>query len=166
VLDVHVNRSPIYGRVTAIRHKPGEHLNALKPESAERNESATLTLHHPTHGHPVAVVRQIAGSIARRIVCGVEEGEILQRGQRFGLIKFGSTTELYLPQPDRVRVEVREGQYVYGGATLVAMVGSPHPVGEAGRAGAAAPVGATTTASSPSSPEDSSAASSASSSEA
>ena len=78
-------------------------------------------------------MRQVAGAIARRIVCAVEVGEILQRGQRFGLIKFGSTTELYLPYPDKVEVQVRQGQYVYGGVTVLAtapnVLDMPTPAG-------------------------------------
>lgn len=123
VLDVHVNRSPMHGRVVSITHKPGKHLNALKAESAEFNESVTVVLEDPMHaGRKVCVVRQIAGAIARRIVCGTLEGDILQRGQRFGLIKFGSTTELYLPNPGRVEVRVQQGHYVYGGSTVLAVV--------------------------------------------
>lgn len=124
VLDVHVNRSPLHARVAGITHKPGEHLNALRAESAELNESVTILLEHPAHREPVAVVRQVAGAIARRIVCAAKVGDILQRGQRFGLIKFGSTTELYLPNPSRVQVQVRQGQYVYGGTTVLALVTS------------------------------------------
>lgn len=122
VLDVHVNRAPMHGRISSITHKPGEYLNALKAESAERNESVTVVLRHPTHDYPVAAVRQVSGAIARRIVTGVQEHDILQRGQRFGMIKFGSTTEVYLPHPDRVTVQVRQGQYIYGGETVVAHV--------------------------------------------
>ena len=80
----------------------------------------TIVLNHPTKPTPICAVRQVAGAIARRIVCAVDVGEILQRGQRFGLIKFGSTTELYLPYPDKVEVHVRQGQYVYGGVTVLA----------------------------------------------
>lgn len=122
VLDVHVNRSPVHGRVIRITHTPGQHLNALKAESAELNESVTIEMHHPIHDHPVAVVRQVAGAIARRIVCGAKEGQILQRGERFGLIKFGSTTEVYLPHPEQVEVKVKKGQYVWGGSTALAQL--------------------------------------------
>lgn len=136
VLDVHVNRSPMHGRVASKTHRPGEYLNALKAESAEKNEALTIVLNHPTKPVPIGAVRQVAGAIARRIVCAVEEGEIMQRGQRFGLIKFGSTTELYLPYPDKCDVQVRQGQYVYGGVTVLAMapnvldMPTPAPGGE------------------------------------
>ncbi len=130
VLDVHVNRSPVHGRVVSITHKDGQHLNALKAESAELNESVTIVLEHPSHHDIVAVVRQVAGAIARRIVCATKPGEILQRGERFGLIKFGSTTEVYLPHPDRVTVQARQGQYVWGGETVLATATSPRDAAE------------------------------------
>ena len=126
VLNVHVNRSPCHGRVTTTEHKPGRFINALKPESAELNESQTTVLYHPSRSTPIAAIRQVAGAIARRIVCDVRPGDILQRGQRFGIIKFGSTVELYLPHPDRVEVQVRHGQKVYAGATVLAVV-NPGP---------------------------------------
>lgn len=128
VLDVHVNRSPLHGRVASITHKPGQHLNALRAESAELNESVTIVLENPAHQVPIAVVRQIAGAIARRIVTACKVGDTLQRGQRFGLIKFGSTTELYLPHPDKVEVRVRQGQYVWGGQTVLAMISPLHEI--------------------------------------
>jgi len=124
IFDVHVNRAPCYGRVVSITHTPGKYLNALRPESAEQNESVLIVLDHPTHRAPQAAVRQVAGAIARRIVTGCEVDDILQRGQRFGLIKFGSTTELYLPDPETVDVQVDTGDYVYGGATILARVQS------------------------------------------
>lgn len=130
VLDVHVNRSPLHGRVASITHKPGQYLNALKAESAELNESVTIVMINPAHQVPIAAVRQIAGAIARRIVTGCEVGDTLQRGQRFGLIKFGSTTEVYLPYPEKVEVRVRKGQYVWGGQTVLAMVSSLREIGE------------------------------------
>jgi len=125
VFDVHVNRSPCHGRVVAITRREGDYLNALKPESADRNEAVMIVLHHPTTKKPVAAVQQIAGAIARRIVTATTVDDILQRGQRYGMIKFGSTTELYLPQPDKVTVEVREGQRVAGGSTVLASVSGP-----------------------------------------
>jgi phosphatidylserine decarboxylase len=132
VFDVHVNRSPMHGRAISIVHKPGKHLNALRADSAEHNESVLMVLNDPLHERPVCAVRQIAGAIARRIVCNVHEGEILQRGQRYGMIKFGSTTELYLPHPNRVAVQVARERYVYGGQTVVAIVSPPleHPEGK------------------------------------
>jgi phosphatidylserine decarboxylase len=120
VLDVHVQRSPCHGRVVSIVHKSGKFMNALKPDAADHNESVTMLLRHPTNDAPVAAVRQLVGAIARRIVCGVAVGDILQRGQRYGMIKFGSTVELYLPGHDRHDIEVEVGRYVYGGQTILA----------------------------------------------
>ncbi len=122
VLNVHVNRAPCHGVVEWTRHSPGKHLNALNPESAEVNESVLMLLVHPVRRYPVATVRQVAGLLARTIVCPVEKGQVLQRGQRYGMIKFGSTTELYLPgycQPD---VVTRQGQKVKAGETILATV--------------------------------------------
>lgn len=125
VFNVHVNRSPCHGLVQSILHKPGQHLNALNPQSAEVNESNLIVLLHPTHRHPVAAVRQVAGLIARTIVCGTTEGKIVQRGQRIGMIKFGSTTELYLPQSAGATVSVQQGQRVSAGTTVLANVSTP-----------------------------------------
>ncbi|MDX1681960.1 MAG: phosphatidylserine decarboxylase [Phycisphaeraceae bacterium] len=125
VLDVHVNRAPLHGMVQSTVHTPGQHLNALNPESAQDNESNLIEFVHPMTQEPVATVRQVAGLIARTIHCGVEPGEIVQRGQRIGLIKFGSTTELYLPGEFDPEVEVKEKQKVYGGLTVLARITPP-----------------------------------------
>jgi len=82
-------------------------------------------LHHPTSARPIAAVKQIAGLIARRIVCGVKVGQILQRGQRIGLIKFGSTTELYVPESLQPQVLVEKGQKVRGGETALVRAAQP-----------------------------------------
>ena len=124
VLDVHINRSPCHGRVLSITHKPGDHKNALNPDSAETNESNTLVLVHPIRRTPLAAVRQVSGLLARTIACGVMEGDVVQRGQRIGMIKLGSTTELYLPAELSPKVEVRQGQKVMAGITVVAQVSS------------------------------------------
>ena len=125
VLNVHVNRSPCHGVVESVDHRPGLHRNALNPESAQDNESTLLLLIHPVRRHPVAAVRQVAGLLARTIVCAVEPGNVLQRGQRFGMIKFGSTTELYLPQNHDPQILIEQGQKVYAGLTVLANVTSP-----------------------------------------
>lgn len=126
VLNVHVNRCPCHGRVASVTSQPGQFLNALNSEAADVNESVTIVLHDPGHDRPVAAVRQIAGTIARRIVCGLTEGDVVQRGQRYGIIKFGSTAELYLPNPDTVKVQVRQGQPVRAAATVLAIT-DPNP---------------------------------------
>jgi len=125
VFDVHINRCPCHGRVHSITHKPGAHRNALNPDSAEVNENNLIVLEHPVKGHPVAAVRQIAGLLARTVVCTVEEQSILQRGQRIGLIKLGSTTELYLPTALKPQVAIQAGQKVSGAVTVLAMVTPP-----------------------------------------
>lgn len=122
VLDVHINRSPCHGHVASITHKPGDHKNALNPTSAETNESNLIVLVHPIRRHPLAAVRQVAGLLARTIACGVHEGDVVQRGQRIGMIKLGSTTELYLPADLQPKVSVSQGQKVYAGVTVLAMV--------------------------------------------
>ena len=122
VLDVHINRSPCHGQVTRITHKPGDHKNALNPTSAETNESNLILLSHPIKKHPLAAVRQVAGLLARTIACGVHEGDVVQRGQRIGMIKLGSTTELYLPAELQPTIQVRQGQKVYAGTTVMAQV--------------------------------------------
>ncbi len=125
VLNVHVNRCPCHGMVGSITHKPGQHRNALNPASADDNESNLIVLLHPANRQPLAAVRQVAGLIARTIVCGLDQGQIVQRGQRFGMIKFGSTAELYLPDTCRPEVRVQQGQRVYGGSTVLAKVAPP-----------------------------------------
>lgn len=142
VLDVHVNRSPCHGQISVIEHKPGDHLNALNPDSAEANESNLIVLLHPIRRHPVAAVRQVAGLLARTIHCGVQEGDILQRGQRIGMIKLGSTTEVYLPADLQPRVVVQTGQKVKGALTILAhVVGKENASQPTTRDGDAAPAG-------------------------
>lgn len=122
VFDVHVNYSPYHTAVESITHKPGEHLNALKPESAEDNESNLLVLTHPNRLYKMAAVRQVAGMIARTIVCHVQEDQVLQRGQRIGLIKLGSTVELYIAKDLSPRLHVQDKQKVVGGMTVIAQI--------------------------------------------
>lgn len=122
VFDVHINYSPYHTSVASIEHTEGEHKNALSPESAEDNESNLLVLVHPNRRYPMAAVRQVAGMIARTIVCSVKHGQVLQRGQRIGLIKLGSTTELYICADLKPQVQVKQGQKVVGGVTVIAAI--------------------------------------------
>lgn len=115
ILDVHVNRAPLAGTVREVRFHPGLFLNALDDRSSEENESNTVLL-DTAHG-PVGV-RQIAGLIARTIVCAAEEGDSLAQGQRFGMIKFGSRTELYLSPEAEIVVE--PAAKVKAGRTIMA----------------------------------------------
>ena len=120
VLNVHINRSPCDAVVQSVTPKPGKYLNALNPASAQTNESNLVVLRDPQTGQPIAAVRQVAGLIARTIVCRLSIGQRLCRGQRFGMIKFGSTTELYFPQSSGLEVAVVKGQRVFGGKTILA----------------------------------------------
>lgn len=114
-LDVHINRMPVAGRIAEVNYKRGSFMAAYKAEASERNEQNALKIIN-SGGRTVGVV-QIAGVLARRIVCRVRQGENLARGERFGLIMFGSRTDTYLPEG--CSVEVVEGQRVKGGETIL-----------------------------------------------
>jgi phosphatidylserine decarboxylase len=117
VFDVHVNRAPEAGVVTGLSYRSGLYLNAMDPTSSLANEQNVIDF-DSEHG-PMAV-KQIAGLLARRIVCNLKEGQRVERGQRIGLIKFGSRVDLLLPQDAELAVKV--GDRVRGGATIVARV--------------------------------------------
>lgn len=120
VFDVHVNRSPINGMIKAAVYKKGQFGNAMAAASAEDNEQNIVTL----EGEGMTVVfKQIAGLLARRIVFNHKPGETLARGQRVGLIKFGSRTDVIFPQPAEIRV--KPGDRVSGGSTILARVAVP-----------------------------------------
>jgi phosphatidylserine decarboxylase len=114
-LDVHINRMPVAGKIEDVRYTPGKFLAAYKDDASENNEQNSLTVRDD--GGRFFRVVQIAGVVARRIVCWVKTGDLVCRGQRFGLIMFGSRTDLYLPEG--CRLEIREGQRVIGGETIV-----------------------------------------------
>jgi phosphatidylserine decarboxylase len=114
-LDVHINRSPIGGRVAEVEYKPGKFIAAYKDEASDQNEQNALKI--VDENQRTLGVVQIAGVVARRIVCRVRAGDVLRRGDRFGMIMFGSRTDLYLPSG--CRLEIREGQRVKGGETIV-----------------------------------------------
>ena len=116
VLDVHVNRMPVAGVVTRIAYRAGSFVNASLDKASEANERNALAIRLPD-GRDVAVV-QIAGLIARRILCHVREGQPVAAGQRFGIIRFGSRTDLYLPPGVAPLVEV--GQTMVGAETVIA----------------------------------------------
>jgi phosphatidylserine decarboxylase len=115
VLDVHVNRVPADGVVTRIAYRHGAFVSASLDKASEANERNALAIRLP-NGQEIAVV-QIAGLIARRIVCSVREGDPVTAGDRFGIIRFGSRTDLYLP--GGVRPLVVEGQMMIGGETVI-----------------------------------------------
>lgn len=128
VFDVHVNRSPVAGVLRETRYRKGEYLNALNPECAVRNEQ-NLAIVDADEGYQVSFT-QIAGLLARRIVFNKRPGDRLQRGERVGLIKFGSRTDILIPGSADVRV--RPGDRVRGGASILARIAAPearpHPV--------------------------------------
>jgi phosphatidylserine decarboxylase len=115
IFDVHTNRAPIEGRVIHCRHRPGLFLDARRPDCSEKNESMTWAFESP---RVTIVVRQITGAIARRIVAWAKIGDELKKGERFGMIRFGSRTELYLPLSATILVKI--GDHVVGGATSIA----------------------------------------------
>jgi phosphatidylserine decarboxylase len=120
VFDVHVNRSPITGVLTKVHYQKGQYLNAMNPASADRNEQNIVTVRG--EGFEVTF-KQIAGLLARRIVFNLREGNSVERGQRVGLIKFGSRVDVVLPAEAALQVKV--GQRVRGGASVLAVM----PVG-------------------------------------
>jgi len=116
VFDVHIQRAPIAGRIARYIYTPGRFTNAVSPDAGRENERKAMII-ETADGTEIAVV-QIAGWIARRIVTFLGEGEPLGIGERYGLIRFGSRVELYLPPG--VSAQVGEGQYVSGGETVLA----------------------------------------------
>jgi len=117
-LDVHVNRSPIAGLITDVRYQPGKFLPAYRAQASDVNEQCSLFL----QGEALRVlVRQIAGVLARRIVCRVRPGEKLALGERFGMIRFGSRVDLIVP--DEVRLQIKVGDRVRGGESVIGVMG-------------------------------------------
>jgi phosphatidylserine decarboxylase len=115
IFDVHVNRSPVAGRIERVDYHKGEFLPAWDEKASLRNEQNTVTVEY---GGRRVVFKQIAGLIARRIVFKKKPGDVVARGERVGLIRFGSRTDLLLPKEARVRV--RPGDRVQGGASVIA----------------------------------------------
>jgi len=124
VFNVHINRVPCNAKVIESVHKCGQYLNAMNPDSSHRNECNDLTL-EPTEQNlqfpKRIVVRQIAGLIAKRIVAAVNPGEIFKSGQQFGMIKFGSRTELIVPASPEPKIMVKVGQKVRAGDDILLM---------------------------------------------
>jgi len=116
-LDVHINRSPIPGKIVDVLYSPGKFLMATNEKASLVNEQNALTI----QGEKITVVcKQIAGILARRIVCWKAEGDSLGLGERFGMIKFSSRTDVLLPA--NVRVIVKEGDHVRGGTTVIGRI--------------------------------------------
>ncbi|PYL34558.1 MAG: phosphatidylserine decarboxylase family protein [Verrucomicrobia bacterium] len=115
IFDVHTNRAPIEGRITYRQHHEGLCLDARSPDCSEKNEAMTWGIENPL---ATVVVRQLTGAIARRIVAWADVGDQLAKGERFGMIRFGSRTEVYLPLT--ASVLVKAGEHVAGGSTIIA----------------------------------------------
>jgi phosphatidylserine decarboxylase len=116
-IDVHVNRIPASGRVTRVSVTPGRFLPAYRHDAATVNERSEIWIDH--HGQPI-VARQIVGILARRVVCRVQEGAEVRAGERFGIMKFGSRMDVFLPLGAALRVRV--GDAVRGGETIIAVL--------------------------------------------
>lgn len=121
IFNVHVNRLPRAGLVKQIRYYPGAFLDARNPDSAVRNEQLWIDLEEAGTGRPLRV-KQISGAIARRIVCWLKEGEAVRRGDRLGMIKLGSRTDLLIPVDMAKEICVQVGSKVQGGSTVLLRV--------------------------------------------
>jgi phosphatidylserine decarboxylase len=114
-IDVHVNRMPVGGRVTKVEYHPGRFLPAYRADAGDLNEYTEVIVDH--QGQPI-VVRQIVGVLARRIVCRLEEGDTVHAGDRFGVMKFGSRMDIFVPASAEIAVKVNDK--VVGGVTVIA----------------------------------------------
>ena len=119
VFDVHTNRAPVDGRITYREHRAGLCLDARSPDCSGKNESMTWAFENP---RATLVVKQLTGAIARRIIGWSKVGDELRKGERFGMIRFGSRTEVYLPLDATILVKV--GDRVSGGSTIIARLAS------------------------------------------
>ena len=117
IFDAHINRAPCNARVEQITYKKGKRKNAMNPQSARVNESNDIGLIRIDSPQDRLIVRQISGAIARRIVCEKKEGQNLNGGEKFGMIKFGSRTELYVPARGNVKCLVKVADKVKAGLT-------------------------------------------------
>jgi phosphatidylserine decarboxylase len=131
VFDVHVNRAPVSGVVKIVEHRPGQFLNAMNPESVLHNEQTLVVIEG--EGYDVGF-KQIAGLLARRIVCTVKPGDRIERGQRVGLIKFGSRVDVLMPA--EANLLVKTGSRVKGGSTVLARLPQPEESMAGGAQGA------------------------------
>jgi phosphatidylserine decarboxylase len=117
IFNVHLNRSPISGKVAFTSYRPGKYLPAFKSHASELNERNTIAIENEK---TKVIVHQITGILARRIVCWSKRGDILRQGERFGLIKFGSCTEIIVPYD--VEIKVHKGDTVRGGITVIGVI--------------------------------------------
>ncbi len=115
IFDVHVNRAPVAGRIAAMEYRKGQFHAAMRGRASEQNEQNVI---HVSTEHGEVVFKQIAGWVARRILCWKAVGDSVTRGERVGMIRFGSRVDIWLP--DRVEILVRPGQHVVGGSSILA----------------------------------------------
>ncbi len=123
VFNCHVNRAPIAGKITAVAYRPGTFVNASLDKASTDNERNALAI-EMADGRTIAVV-QIAGLVARRIMCWKAPGDVVRTGERFGLIRFGSRLDVYLPEG--VQPQVALGQTMCAGETVIALIGQDAP---------------------------------------
>ncbi len=116
-MDVHVNRVPASGRITDVSYKPGRFFAAYRPEAASENERSEIWI---DHGGQMIVARQIVGVLARRVVCRAKPGDEVRAGDRYGVMKFGSRMDVYLPLSAELRIKT--GDVVRGGETVIAVL--------------------------------------------
>jgi len=119
IFDVHINRTPCAARIDKVTYRPGQYTNAMNPSSGRVNESNDIAMKRLAEPKDALLVRQISGAIARRIVCEAAVGADFACGERFGMIKFGSRTELYVPARDDVKCVVKVGDKVKAGETIL-----------------------------------------------
>lgn len=117
LFDVHINRIPCSGEIVELRHKRGKFLPAFKDGASIENEQVSMLISYNDYK---ILVKQIAGVIARRIVCWASVGDKIERGQRYGLIRFGSRVDIFLP--DRIELRVKIGEKVKGGETILGVL--------------------------------------------
>lgn len=120
LFDVHINRAPCAGEVEYLRYERGRFLNAMRPQAAEHNENNCIGIAEGGgDGGRRVLVRQIAGRVARRIVCACQVGQQIQRGEKIGMIKFGSRTELYIPVSQLAELKITLGAKVRAGESVI-----------------------------------------------
>jgi phosphatidylserine decarboxylase len=117
IFNTHINRAPCDARVERITYRPGRYVNARNPLAGKVNEANSVALVRTSEPQDRLLVRQISGAVARRIVCAVREGQQLAGGEQFGMIKFGSRTELYVPASEKIECVVRIGDKVKAGVS-------------------------------------------------
>lgn len=120
IFNVHINRMPTAGRVIGLRYRPGKYLNAMRPESSRENEQLAVRFEQNEPPFRPMIVRQITGAIARRIVNDLKPGDELERGEKFGMIKLGSRTELVIPREAGLELLVKPGDKLKAGLSVMA----------------------------------------------